>query len=638
MTHAHIDHSGRIPKLYNEGYRNKIYATKATCDLCEIMLPDSGHIQEVEIGWKNKKRIRESLDPLPPLYTAEDAARCLQVEYTELRDAGMKSDGTNENLITVSVDAIYDNGLTGYKYIDKIGEGKEYPYMIMQDDSTSESIGSYIIINNKVLMKGTSRYPMGYYTFKIANDMLTYSSQYNKNDVGTYPIYLGAQGYYISLSTINPKMISVDTMTSEANTFSFSSITPMIEINNTITMINGAKVSLTLSGADIDDFCDDVSGNNCVNNSDGNKYLYIETWSDESSVDNLDSTIIPTIKVALNKNNLNNSYVADILNLLHDNKYYYNVYAYLNNNGNKEYTKLFDSKIKNDSVTHDFNTKKLSEIFNNSFSVTYRSNPDGEYNDKLLDTKFNLIPYDEDNLVPFNFDITYILCDTDSASCEIDNNIFKKDVENIASTVTDTVDISSYDLVFDKDYYMYMYVTYDHYDKESGTIQAVTYPFYDNTVTATTYLEKLDSPEFVVTRKADYVDGDYIIDLTINATDYDKVLVDGKYHIELLDSNGNVVGSLQIKENDGTYRTVSSVGDYDSYEFSLADVTNQSLRITGLSGETKYTLKVIGNAYMNNDGVTEKNVEIVSGPDGVGHSIWTTNTYGVAFGIIFGRE
>ena len=563
---------------------------------------------------------------------SDEVARCLQVEYIELRNAGMKSDGNNENLITVSVEALYDNGLTGYKYADKIGEGKEYPYMIMQDDSTKEAIGSYIIINNRVLMKSSPRYPTGYYTYKVNNGMITYSSQYNRNDVGTYPIYLGAQGYYISLSTINPKMISIDNMTSDNNKFSFSSITPMIEIAKTTSLINGAKVDLTLSGADIDDFCDDVTGTNCVNNSDGNKYLYIETWSDETLVDSLDKTVIPTIKVALDKNNINKSYTVDIINLLHDNKYYYNVYTYLNNNGRKIYTKLFDSKIKNDAVTHEFNSKKLNEIFDNNFSVTYRANPEGAYNDKLLDTKFSLIPYDEENEIPFNFDMTYILCDTESSECDLDNNIFKKKIDTISDSVTDSVDISSYDLVFDKDYYMYMYVTYDNYDKESNSVKKVTYPFYDNQVTATTYLEKLTSPEFVVTRKADYVDGSYVIDLTVNASDEDKVLVDGKYHIELLDSNGDIVGSLQIKESDGTYRTVSSAGEYDNYEFSLEDVTNQSLRITGLSGETKYTLKVTGNAYMNNFGVTDKNVQIVSGPDGVGHSIWTTNTYGVAFG------
>lgn len=88
LTHAHIDHSGRIPKLYKEGYRNPVIATKATCDLCEIMLPDSGHIQEMEIEWKNRKRKREGKQDLPPLYTAEEAIGSLElfrgVHYDEI--------------------------------------------------------------------------------------------------------------------------------------------------------------------------------------------------------------------------------------------------------------------------------------------------------------------------------------------------------------------------------------------------------------------------------------------------------------------------------------------------------------------------------------------------------------------------
>ena len=88
LTHAHIDHSGRIPKLYNEGFRNKIYAHKATCDLCALMLPDSGHIQEMENEWKNRKRIRKGEKEQEPLYTAEEAARSLEifepVKYDEI--------------------------------------------------------------------------------------------------------------------------------------------------------------------------------------------------------------------------------------------------------------------------------------------------------------------------------------------------------------------------------------------------------------------------------------------------------------------------------------------------------------------------------------------------------------------------
>lgn len=88
LTHAHIDHSGRIPKLYKDGYKNNIYTTKATAQLCEIMLPDSGHIQEMENEWHNRKNKRAGKKITPPLYTSQDAIDSLKlfkhINYNEI--------------------------------------------------------------------------------------------------------------------------------------------------------------------------------------------------------------------------------------------------------------------------------------------------------------------------------------------------------------------------------------------------------------------------------------------------------------------------------------------------------------------------------------------------------------------------
>lgn len=73
LSHAHIDHSGNIPNLVKQGFAGPIYATNATIDLADIMLRDSGHIQENDIKYLNKKRRKEGLHDLKPIYTQKDA-------------------------------------------------------------------------------------------------------------------------------------------------------------------------------------------------------------------------------------------------------------------------------------------------------------------------------------------------------------------------------------------------------------------------------------------------------------------------------------------------------------------------------------------------------------------------------------
>ena len=78
LSHAHIDHSGNIPSLVKAGFQGNVYATPATRDLCSAMLRDSGHIQEEDAAYLNKKRARQGLPFIEPIYTEEDAAKSLQ--------------------------------------------------------------------------------------------------------------------------------------------------------------------------------------------------------------------------------------------------------------------------------------------------------------------------------------------------------------------------------------------------------------------------------------------------------------------------------------------------------------------------------------------------------------------------------
>jgi metallo-beta-lactamase family protein len=86
LTHAHIDHSGRIPKLVKDGFQGRIITSPPTAELCRIMLLDAAHIQEMDAEWQTRKNRRQSRGEILPLYTAEDAEASLKRLFPVERD------------------------------------------------------------------------------------------------------------------------------------------------------------------------------------------------------------------------------------------------------------------------------------------------------------------------------------------------------------------------------------------------------------------------------------------------------------------------------------------------------------------------------------------------------------------------
>ncbi|MEX2124762.1 MAG: MBL fold metallo-hydrolase [Woeseia sp.] len=90
LSHAHIDHSGRLPLLHRQGYDGPIYTHDATRALCAVMLRDSAYLHEQDAEWENRKRLRKGLAPVKPLYTQDDAAKVMDrfvgLEFTKRRE------------------------------------------------------------------------------------------------------------------------------------------------------------------------------------------------------------------------------------------------------------------------------------------------------------------------------------------------------------------------------------------------------------------------------------------------------------------------------------------------------------------------------------------------------------------------
>jgi metallo-beta-lactamase family protein len=121
LSHAHIDHSGRLPWLARQGYQGPIYTQHATRALCAVMLPDSGYLQEQDAEWQNRKRERKGLPEVTPLYTRADAERMQAlfegIDYDEPREIA-------PNLTVTLHDAghILGSAIVELRYRGKSGE------------------------------------------------------------------------------------------------------------------------------------------------------------------------------------------------------------------------------------------------------------------------------------------------------------------------------------------------------------------------------------------------------------------------------------------------------------------------------------------------------------------------------------
>jgi len=241
------------------------------------------------------------------------------------------------------------------------------------------------------------------------------------------------------------------------------------------------------------------------------------------------------------------------------------------------------------------------------------------------------------NNISFNFDIVYVLCEVDN-ECSIDNNIFKNTVsaKDISTVINAAQDISKealgYDLEYDKNYYLYVYASADYYETPNKIVKREVLL---NRTSRNVKLKKLMEPSFVVTRNASVDELGYFIDFDIVVNDPDRTLIGnakkgtakGKYFIKLLDSDGSLVGNMQLLGEDGTYYDVPNYGDY---EFD-ALVVNKKVRIRGLKPNQKYSFIVYSDAFLNNydeNTKPEDRIVEIAKP----YTVYSTNDYGVAFG------
>jgi metallo-beta-lactamase family protein len=149
LTHAHIDHSGYLPLLAREGFRGRVICSRATADLCRIMLPDSGWLQEEEAQYLNRHKLSKH-QPALPLYTRDDAVKCLKlfhaVDTAQTCDIapGLRASFAHSGHMVGSTFVRIDDGATSILFSGDIGRPND---LVLQPPAQPQA-ADYLVVES----------------------------------------------------------------------------------------------------------------------------------------------------------------------------------------------------------------------------------------------------------------------------------------------------------------------------------------------------------------------------------------------------------------------------------------------------------------------------------------------------------
>lgn len=530
--------------------------------------------------------------------------KCIIIDYADIKEFKAKD-------ITVKVNAYYDNGIINNDFANLPNDN--YGYLLQSNNVYRNSFNraSYINVSNSGIVT-LSGYPNGLYIYgknvdntlnlRQAVDSKNFSIDYTNLDFSSVTLSTGNDGLYVQDSskkyqTINNKLVDKVTLSTTNDKFRFNSIIPKINVTTT-GLVNGSVITIKPSGLD-----DEILKNEFKKEEDGKYYYYIKIYLDAEK-----SEIFKEEKLEINTT----SSKIELTKYMPDTTYYFEVYAYLLKENEYKETLLFDAKNQNDYVTnlYKFSSLKPSDIIktiNNSNNNIVNETKDGIYAKRTLNLymdTLNSIGEFTTRFELYNQSEVLVLSKVGTKG--------KSPSSSSRDRYMISEDISDKDFVFGYGYYLLkVYIVVETFDGEAELeVYAST---RTNEKDKYLNLTKLVDPVITVTK----TEGINNLKFEVSIKDSSRVIKDGKYCVELLNSAGKLIDSssrkcgLSVVDSDGkTYLKTSY--NYD-----------------GLSSDTLYIFRVYADIYINNVDEVNKNRVVEN------RKVLSTSTsYGVALGSV----